>query len=254
MQKPCQEAVFELASLNTREVVYPRRVFVIRIFEFIIQSPRFRYDERDLETGHFGVTAPDLDSTVGGPCCRVAPSDYSEGAPTDADAPVSGIRFLGVTVLLYVAIRHRRVNTLVADSGVHLVFPSGSSVTRRPPWLLAGSLGSVSRLSGATMRTLRLPLSVSTSSLRSAIDTSSCLARSLSPAAKSPSGVPGCCSCQCPPLFWPLPKRRQEALSSFQGTLSHICPALRPRPDHRVRLLTLWCRSRWHKDESSSNL
>jgi hypothetical protein len=25
-----------------------------------------RFDERDLETGHFGVTAPDLDSTVGG--------------------------------------------------------------------------------------------------------------------------------------------------------------------------------------------
>jgi hypothetical protein len=133
------------------------------------------------------------------------------------------------------------------------VFLSGSSVTRRPPWLLAGSLGSVSLLSGATMKTLRLPLSVSTTSLRLAIDTFSCLARSLTPAAKSHSGVPGCCSCQCPPLLWPLPKRRQEALSSFQGTLSHICPALRPRPDHRVRLLTLWCCSRRHNDESSSN-
>jgi hypothetical protein len=86
------------------------------------------------------------------------------------------------------------------------------------------------------------------------LDTSSCLAPSLTPVAKSHSGVPGCCSCQCPPLPWPLPKRRQEALSSFQGTLSHICPALRPRPDHRVRLLTLWCCSRRHKDESSSNL
>jgi len=104
------------------------------------------------------------------------------------------------------------------------------------------------------MKTLRLPLSVSTASLRSAIDTSSRLARLLTPAAKSHSGVPGCCSCQCPPLFWPLPKRRQEALSSFQGSLSHICPALRPRPDHRVRLLALWCCSRWHKGESSSNL
>ena len=41
------------------------------------------------------------------------------------------------------------------------------------------------------MKTLRLPLSVSTASLRSAIDTSSCLARSLTPAAKSLSGVPG---------------------------------------------------------------
>ena len=134
------------------------------------------------------------------------------------------------------------------------MFLSASSVTRRPPWLLAGSLGSVSLLSGATMKTLRLPLSVSTTWLRSAIYTSSRLARLLTPAAKSHSGVPGCCSCQCPPLFWPLPKRRQEALSSFQGTLSHICPALRPRPDHRVRLLALWCCSRWHKGESSSNL
>jgi len=35
------------------------------------------------------------------------------------------------------------------------------------------------------MKTLRLPLSVSTTSLRSAIDTSSCLAFSLTPAAKS---------------------------------------------------------------------
>ena len=103
------------------------------------------------------------------------------------------------------------------------------------------------------MKTLRLPLSVSTTSLRSAIDTFSCLARSLTPAAKSHSGVPGCGSCQCPPLLWPLLKRRQEALSSFQGTLSHICPALSPRPDHRVRLLTLWCCSRRHKDGSSSN-
>ena len=65
------------------------------------------------------------------------------------------------------------------------MFPSDSSVTRRPPWLLTGSRGSVSLLSGATMKTLRLPLSVSTASLRSAIDTSSCLARSLTPAAKS---------------------------------------------------------------------
>ena len=55
-------------------------------------------------------------------------------------------------------------------------------------------------------------------------------------------------------LLLAIPKRRQEALSSFQGTLSHICPALRPRPDHRVRLLALWCCSRWHKGESSSNL
>jgi hypothetical protein len=56
-------------------------------------------------------------------CCRVAPSDCSKGAPTDPDAPVSGIRFLGVTVSLYVAIRHCRVNTLVADSVFISCFP-----------------------------------------------------------------------------------------------------------------------------------
>ena len=86
------------------------------------------------------------------------------------------------------------------------MFPSGSSVTRRPPWLLAGFRGSVSLLSSATMETLRLPLSVSKASLRSALDTSSCLACLLTPAAKSHSGVPGCCSCQCPPCFWPFRK------------------------------------------------
>jgi hypothetical protein len=86
------------------------------------------------------------------------------------------------------------------------VFPSGSSVTRRPPWLLTGFRGSVSLLSGATMETLRLPLSVSKASLRSALDTSSCLACLLTPAAKVISGVPGCCLCQCPPLFWPFRK------------------------------------------------
>ena len=86
------------------------------------------------------------------------------------------------------------------------MFPSGSSVTRRPPWLLAGFRGSVSLLSSATMETLRLPLSVSKASLRSALDTSSCLACLLTPAAKSHSSVPGCCSCQCPPCFWPFRK------------------------------------------------
>ena len=65
------------------------------------------------------------------------------------------------------------------------MFPSGSSVTRRPPWLLAGFRGSVSLLSSASMETLRLPLSVSKASLRSALDTFSCLACLLTPAAKS---------------------------------------------------------------------
>src|SRR5438105_6716384 len=42
--------------------------------------------------------------------------DSSKGAPTDPDAPVSGIRFLGFTVLRPVAIRHCRVNTFLNDS------------------------------------------------------------------------------------------------------------------------------------------
>src|SRR6266404_914455 len=54
---------------------------------------------------------------------------------------------------------------------------------------------------GATMRALRLPLSFSTASLRSAIDTSWCLARLLTPAAKS---VPVCQVVVLPvsSLFW----------------------------------------------------
>jgi hypothetical protein len=70
-----------------------------------------------------------------------------------------------------------RAGYIVAD--LVQAFLDGSSVTRRPPWLLAGSLGSVSLLSSATMKALRLPFSVSTTSLRLAIDTFSCLARSL---------------------------------------------------------------------------
>jgi hypothetical protein len=82
------------------------------------------------------------------------------------------------------------------------MFPSGSSVNRRLPWLLTGFRGSVSLLSGATMKTLRLPWPVSPASLRSACDTSSCLARSLTPAAKLPLecqdvGMP------VSPRFWP---------------------------------------------------
>src|SRR5208282_6933567 len=48
--------------------------------------------------------------------CRVAPRIYSKGAPTDPDAPDSGIRFLGLTVSLPVTIRHCRVNTFVNNS------------------------------------------------------------------------------------------------------------------------------------------
>src|SRR5690242_8375338 len=43
-------------------------------------------------------------------------------------------------------------------------------------------------------------------------------------------------------------------LPSSQGTLAHICPALRPRPDRRARRLALRCCSRRHKGESSSDL
>jgi hypothetical protein len=83
------------------------------------------------------------------------------------------------------------------------VFPGGSSVDRRPPSLLTGFRGPVSLLSGATMRTLRLPWSVSRASLRSAHNTPSCLARSLTPAAKRSLG------CQdvgkpVPSLLWPI--------------------------------------------------
>ena len=81
--------------------------------------------------------------------------------------------------------------------------PSDGPVNRRLPWLLTGSRGSVSLLSGATMKTLRLPWPVSLASLRLARDTSSCLARSLTPAAKLALGCrdvgkPGS------PLVWPI--------------------------------------------------
>ena len=49
--------------------------------------------------------------------------DSSKGAPTDPDAPVSGIRFLGFTVLRPVAIRHCRVNTFLNDSEFIPCFP-----------------------------------------------------------------------------------------------------------------------------------
>ena len=49
--------------------------------------------------------------------------DSSKGAPTDPDAPDSGIRFLGLTVLLPVTIRHCRVNTFVNDSEFIPCFP-----------------------------------------------------------------------------------------------------------------------------------
>ena len=42
--------------------------------------------------------------------------DFSKGAPTDPDAPVSGTRFLGFTVSLPVTIRYCCVNTFVNDS------------------------------------------------------------------------------------------------------------------------------------------
>jgi hypothetical protein len=51
-----------------------------------------------------------------------APGD-SKGAPTDPDAPDSGIRFLGFTVSLPATIRHCRVNTLDNDSEFIPCFP-----------------------------------------------------------------------------------------------------------------------------------
>src|SRR3954447_1135728 len=79
--------------------------------------------------------------------------------------------------------------------GVHRVLPSGGSVFRRPPSLLTGSLGMVRLLSSATMRPLRLPLSISPGSLLSPGDTLLCPALSLaqhagSLAARLGVGVP----------------------------------------------------------------
>ena len=133
------------------------------------------------------------------------------------------------------------------------MFPSGSSVNRRPPWLLTGFRGSVSLLSGATMRALRLPLSISTASLRSAINTSWCLTGLLTPAAKS---VLVCQVVVLPvsTLFW-FRRRGDRRISQVpREPFSHICPTLRLRPDPCARLLTLWCCSRGHKNEISSNL
>ena len=53
------------------------------------------------------------------------------------------------------------------------------------------------------MKTLRLPWSVSLASLRSARNTSSCLARSLIPAAKPPLGCRGV-GVPVSPLVWPI--------------------------------------------------
>jgi len=73
--------------------------------------------------------------------------------------------------------------TLNDDSGSSRV-PIGSSVFRRFPWLLTGSIGSVRLLSIATMKPLRLPLLFSARSLRSLTDTLRLLALSLAPATR----------------------------------------------------------------------
>jgi hypothetical protein len=83
------------------------------------------------------------------------------------------------------------------------VCPGGGSVNRRLPWLLTGFRGPVSLLSSATVKTLRLPWSVSRASLRSARDTPSCSARSLTPAAKRPLGCRGV-GVPVSPLIWPI--------------------------------------------------
>ena len=59
------------------------------------------------------------------------------------------------------------------------MLPHGGSVFRRPPWLLTGFLGWFCLLSSATMRPLRLPLSLSPSSWLSLGDTLLCPAFSL---------------------------------------------------------------------------
>jgi hypothetical protein len=134
------------------------------------------------------------------------------------------------------------------------VFPSGSSVTRRPPWLLAGFRGSVSLLSSATMETLRLPLSVSKASLRSALDTFSCLACLLTPAAKSPPVCQVVIKCQCPPLFWPLRKGDRRLSQVSREPFRTFALLLDPGRTIALGILALWYCSRRHKDESSSYL
>jgi hypothetical protein len=91
------------------------------------------------------------------------------------------------------------------------VFPSDGSVNRRLPWLLTGFRGSVSLLSDATMEALRLPWPVSRASLRSARDTSSCLARSLTPTAKRSLGCRDV-GRPVPSFVWPI-RRGDRRLS-----------------------------------------
>ena len=116
------------------------------------------------------------------------------------------------------------------------MFPSDGSVNRRLPWLLTGSRGSVSLLSSATMKTLRLPWSVSQASLRSARNTPSCLARLLTPAAKRP---PGCRGVGAPvsPLVWPI-RRGDRRLS--QVPREPLCTSALLLDPGRTRARGLW--------------
>ena len=135
---------------------------------------------------------------------------------------------------------------------VHRVCPRGGSVNRRLPWLLTGSRGPVSLLSSATVKTLRLPWSVSPASLRSARDTPSCLARLLTPAAKL---FPGCQDVGVPvsPCFWLC--RRGDRRRSQVPREPFCTSALLLDPGRTLArgCLALGCCSRRPKGESSSD-
>jgi hypothetical protein len=104
------------------------------------------------------------------------------------------------------------------------------------------------------METLRLPLSVSKASLRSALDTFSCLACLLTPAAKSPPVCQVVVKCQCPPLFWPLRKGDRRLSQVSREPFRTFALLLDPGRTIALGILPLWYCSRRHKDESSSYL
>ena len=132
--------------------------------------------------------------------CRVAPRITPKAPPQIRTRPIrasgsSDLRFRCPLLSATVALT-RLLMTLSSSRVSQWQFRKPT-----PPLATHGFRGSVSLLSGATMRALRLPLSISTASLRSAIDTSWCLAPLLTPAAKS---VPVCQVVVLPvsSLFW----------------------------------------------------
>jgi hypothetical protein len=133
------------------------------------------------------------------------------------------------------------------------VFLNGSSVFRPSPWLLAGSHGSVSLLSSATMRRLRLPLSISGASLPSAPDTFSCLVVSLTSVAKSLSEVPGLCSTSCSLSSGSFRKGDRRISQVSRQPFRSFALLLDPGRTIALGFSALWCCSRLDNNESSCN-